>query len=75
MSLHPSPVPFHFLPKSQVLAIIGVKKSTLYAWIKCGRFPAPVYLSETKPVWLSNEVSDWMNRQVATREAIHPLAA
>ncbi len=32
--LQHAPFPFHFLHLPEVLATVGVSKSTLYAWIK-----------------------------------------
>lgn len=67
--LQQAPVPFHFLRLPEVLATVGVSKSTLYAWIKEGKFPRPVHLSATAAVWVSIEVAEWMQARVAERDA------
>lgn len=71
-----APLPFHFLRKAEVLAAIGISKSTFHAWINEGKFPKPVYpFGATRPLWVSTEVAAWMAACVTERDANQPLAA
>lgn len=49
-----------FLRKSEVLKKTGVANSTLYYWIKLGKFPKPYKIGERASAWLLSEVEDWM---------------
>lgn len=44
-----------------VLALIGVKRSTLYAWIHAGTFPQQRKLGVRAVAWLESEVIAWIN--------------
>jgi len=64
-----SPVPFWFMRAKEVIAAVGVSKSTLYTWIADGKFPRPVSLpGGGATAWVSTEVADWMTAAVATRD-------
>ena len=54
------------LPK--VLARAGIGKSTLYKLIAEGRFPRPVPLGARAVGFVSDEVTSWINAQVAARD-------
>lgn len=40
--------------------LIGVSDKTIWAWVKCGQFPAPLKLSEGITVWRRSDVQVWM---------------
>ena len=44
----------------QVLAIVGLSKSTLYRKVKAGLFPAPIKLSGNLVVWKRQVVMEWI---------------
>jgi prophage regulatory protein len=48
-----------------VLARVGVKRSTLYRWIAEKRFPGPVHAGDNVSAWLESDVTEWINRRVA----------
>lgn len=48
-----------------VLERIGVKKSTLWNWVKAGKFPQPIKLSERVTVWRSSDVQKWIDEMAA----------
>jgi prophage regulatory protein len=48
----------------EVLALVGVKKSTIYAWVKAKRFPPPIELGKRAVGWLCSTVLTW----IANRE-------
>ena len=40
--------------------MIGVSDKTIWQWVKCGEFPAPVKLSDSVTVWRLSAVQMWM---------------
>ena len=48
-----------------VLARIGVSRSTLYEWIARGAFPASIPLGERARGWLESDVDEWIAERVA----------
>ena len=56
---------------NQVKARTGLSRSTIYALIKKGRFPAQVLLCGGRAVgWIEQEINEYLARQIeASREA------
>lgn len=44
----------------QVLAVTGLSRSTLYDWIKSGRFPRPKQLGPRAVAWSEADVLAWI---------------
>jgi len=59
------------LSLAQVEQVTTLKKSTLYAHIRAGKFPAPLELRDVRATrWLASEVERWVADQIAkAREA------
>ena len=56
-----------------VLARVGLKRSTVYARISNGSFPRPVPLGTPRAVaWVASEVDEWIVDQI--RKARQPTA-
>lgn len=53
------------LRRKQVEARTGLPRSSIYAAIKTGTFPAPVSLGEKSVGWLEHEVEEWIASRVA----------
>jgi prophage regulatory protein len=53
-----------FLRIAEVLNRVCLGKTTLYARVRLGQFPAPIKLSNTISVWIEDEVTAWMNDQL-----------
>ena len=51
----------------EVLALVGVAKSTLHSWINAGLFPAQVQIGPRVVGWRSCEVDDWMSTRPPAR--------
>jgi len=69
-------LPYHFMRLPEVIATVGVSKSTLYAWAAAGKFPKPVqFPGGNIAAWVSTEVAAWMGAAVTARDAGHSLAA
>ena len=47
-------------------AIIPIEHSTLWDWVKEGRFPSPVRLSERVTAWRVTDVQAWIDSQGAS---------
>ena len=45
---------------SQLIPFLPFGSSTLWAWSRDGRFPAPVKLSPTMTAWRNAEVIEWL---------------
>lgn len=41
--------------------LIGVSDKTIWEWVKCGKFPAPIKLSASVTVWKLSDIQAWMN--------------
>jgi prophage regulatory protein len=57
--------PVHFLRLPQVKQRVGLSRSSIYARIHNGEFPAPISLGGRSVGWLSHEVEDWIDKCVA----------
>ena len=53
-----------FLRISEVEALTGLSRSTIYDWSADGRFPRPVRLSERAVRWIESEVLEWMAERI-----------
>jgi prophage regulatory protein len=49
-----------FLRMKQVLELLPVARSTLYSWIKQGKFPKPVKLGPKISAWRMTDIMDHM---------------
>ena len=53
----PTPLPIlGLLRLPQVCSLVGVKKTTVWAWVKDGRLPKPVKLSPRVTAWRTSEI-------------------
>lgn len=53
-----------FLRLPEVLALCGKSRSSIYAAIKRGEFPAPVKLSSRSSAWIKSEIAAWAEERV-----------
>jgi prophage regulatory protein len=44
------------LRQKQILEKFGISASTLWQWVKAGRFPKPVAVGPNTVVWLQDEI-------------------
>ncbi|AOJ70296.1 phage transcriptional regulator AlpA [Burkholderia pseudomallei] len=58
---------FKLLRLVGVLDTVGVKKTTLYRWIREGKFPAPVQLGARSVGWRATDVQQWVESRQSTR--------
>lgn len=63
------------LRRPEVTRRTGLSRSTLYARMKLGTFPKPVYLTPTTPAWIEAEVEEWIVTLVKERDTRLAVAA
>ena len=51
---------------SQLIPFLPFGSSTLWAWSRDGRFPAPVKLSPTMTAWRNTDVIEWLESHTST---------
>lgn len=61
-----------FIRLREVLALTGLKESTMYALAKAGRFPSPVKLGARASAWVQAEVDTWMETRVRESRRVSP---
>lgn len=52
-----TPLSNNLLSLSEVLSIVPVSRSTWYAGMKTGRYPAPVRISARRLAWRANDIA------------------
>lgn len=52
--------PSKILRRKQVEAHTGLSRSTIYAWVRDGIFPAPISLGPKAVGWLQSELDAWL---------------
>lgn len=57
-----------FLRLTQVLAIVPVSRSTWYAGIQAGRYPAPVKLGERASAWRRSDIERLVQELAGVQE-------
>lgn len=48
----------------EVIATVGVRKTTIYGWVKRGEFPLPVRLGSRAVGWRERDLDDWLAKRV-----------
>jgi len=56
------PTPDSLLRIRDVLARVPVGRSTLWAWVREGRFPKPIKLGPMTTAWRASDVAAWLER-------------
>lgn len=59
--------PSRLLRRAEVLARVGMAKSTLYLRISAGKFPKPVHLGSSVR-WVESEIDSWIQHQMEQRD-------
>ena len=54
--------PDSFIRISQVINLVGLKRSWIYQKIKEGKFPSPIKLGSRASVWKRSSVSAWIQK-------------
>lgn len=59
--------PSRLLRRADVLARVGIAKSTLYLRISAGTFPKPIHLGSSVR-WVESEIDSWIQEQMEQRD-------
>ena len=59
-----------FIRLNQVKEKTGLSRSSIYQFIKEGKFPAQVKLGQRAAAWVDSEVDDWINGRISNRKTI-----
>lgn len=51
----------------QVLALVGLSRSTLYHFIKLDMFPPPIKLGKRASAWLKSDIDRWLSERAMAR--------
>lgn len=54
----------NFLRIKDVMKKTGLAKSTIWLWIKEGKIPKPIKLSERVTVWKESDIDDWIESKI-----------
>lgn len=54
--------PDSFIRISQVINLVGLKRSWIYQKIKEGKFPCPIKIGSRASVWKRSSVSAWIQK-------------
>ncbi len=70
MEIENKAVKTSFIRLEQVKARTGLSRSTLYAYIRDGRFPSPVTISDRCVAWVESEIDTWIAERIASRRPV-----
>jgi prophage regulatory protein len=59
-----------FLRLPQVLDRVPVSRSTLWGWVRQGRFPRPIILGPNATAWRATDVDRWIADRAAAADAV-----
>jgi prophage regulatory protein len=48
---------------------VSLRRTAIYEAIKAGRFPQPIRISTQRVAWSEREVTDWIAKRIAERDA------
>lgn len=60
----------------QVLALVAIKRSTLYDWLNRNSprydptFPRPIKIGAAAVAWLESEIDDWIAAKIQSRDGV-----
>lgn len=61
------PAPLPFIPRALTAELAALYCGVSVSWwreaVKDGRAPAAIYLSDRKPVWLRDDLDNWLDAQ------------
>jgi len=63
-----NPTQFYRLP--HLKAKLSVSGSSIWAWVRAGKFPQPIKLSENTTVWNAADIEAWVQSRIAATYAL-----
>ena len=55
----------------QVRERVGLSRSTIYARVANGTFPAPIHIGGNAVAWVDSDVDDWIAVQIEASRGAH----
>lgn len=52
-----------FIREADLRKIVPIGATTLWRWVREGKFPKPVKLSERVTAWRAEDVREWLSQQ------------
>ena len=62
--IHGTSHKIHILRLPDVRRRVGLSRSTIYARIAAGKFPAGVRIGDNSVGWIDADIDDWIERQI-----------
>jgi len=59
----------NFYRMQRLQKVLDVSKSSIWKWVRLGKFPKPVKLSENITAWRASEVEEWAQSKIAKSES------
>jgi len=53
-----------FYRLTQLKSRLNVSGSCIWQWVKVGKFPKPIKLSENTTAWLAADVEEWVKSRI-----------
>lgn len=63
-----------FLRLGQVMAATGLSRSSVYAYMAAGTFPAPVNIGARSVAWIESDITAWIAARIAAPRRRQPDA-
>lgn len=63
-----SPLAIQFYRLPQLKVRLGVSGSSIWAWVKAGKFPKPIKLSENCTAWIAADVEQWAKSRISASQ-------
>jgi len=60
--------PTQFLRLNHLKERLGVSGSSIWAWVKAGKFPKPIKLSENCTAWNAADVEAWSQSRISASQ-------
>lgn len=60
-----------FIRLPRIIEISGLGRSTIWSYVKMGKFPVPIKLSERVTVWRLSEINQWIEEKITEAQTIH----
>jgi len=57
-----------FYRLSHLKAKLSVSGSTIWAWVRAGKFPKPIKLSENTTAWNAEDVEMWVQSRISASQ-------
>ena len=54
----------NFIRIKDVMKKTGLARSTVWLWVKEGKLPKPIKLSERVTVWKESDIDEWMESKI-----------